>query len=156
MQGCYGFHTPLRNQAFPFFIINTLLPNILKNQHILPAKYTHCLKSNFCLGHWKMEGCLTHLFPFSVCFIPLQPPPVYVNHHTAEWKLPLPTFPWTFWPDRHRGTQKKKKKHGKELRGTSEGLILWSLKALVKVTKTTCDWSTFHMLSSHNDLRFYS
>jgi hypothetical protein len=26
-------------------------------------------------------------------------------------------------------------KHNKELRGTSEGLIMWSLKAMVKVTR---------------------
>ena len=41
------------------FIINTSLPNILKKiKHILPAKYTHCLKTNFCLGHRKMEDYL--------------------------------------------------------------------------------------------------
>jgi len=101
------------------FIINTLLHNTLKNQIYTTSKIHTLPQIKLMLGSKKDGGCLTHMFPFSVCFIPLQPPPVYVNQHQAERRLPLPTFLWTDWPDSQRGTQKSMVKNlGEHVKGS--------------------------------------
>jgi hypothetical protein len=58
MKGCYGCHTPLKNHDFSwFFIINTLLPNMLKKSSVYYQRNTHTAsKQTFAwvTERWRM------------------------------------------------------------------------------------------------------
>lgn len=115
-------HTFKESRLFMVFIINTLLYNTLKYQTYTTSKIHTLPQIKLMLGSKEDGGCLTHMFPFSVCFIPLQPPPVYVNQHQAEWRLPLPTLLWTDWPDSQKETQKSMVKNlGEHVKGSYYG-----------------------------------
>jgi hypothetical protein len=81
-------YTIRETQVFTvFFIIHTFLRT--NYQHTLPPIYTHCLKSNLCFGHRKMEGWLHQPAPF-LCLL----------------FYSTPTFLWKQWPHSQRETHK--------------------------------------------------
>jgi hypothetical protein len=114
---------------FMVSIINTLLPNKLKKSSIY--YYTHCLKTNFCLGHRKMEDALLNV-PFLCLFHSTTAPSSLCQPALSRAKITITNISVNRLTRQPNGNTEK---YGKKLRGTSEGLILRSLKTLMKVTR---------------------
>ena len=113
------------------FIINTLLPNILKKSSIYYQQNTHTAsKQTFAwvTERWRMP--YSHV-PFRCLCYSTTAPSSLRQQASSTAKITITKISLNRLT---RQPQRNTENRGKELRGTSEVLIPWSLKALVKVT----------------------